>query len=209
MWGPNPGADPMTISRLALTLVALVLLASTFGVAVAGDERPKLVDHPMKDAKAGEYLRFEVVDDKWTRYYIERVLEVKDGKVLWEIARTNEDGSKQLGRERMGYITVPPLKAADHQRVIEDDMRELEIGGKKLWCRRFLIEELVDPDAPWGEKRSKEVWYSNDIPCSGKVKDSVNKRVVTKWGMMPEDEVKKRLEAYKKELEKRRTPGSN
>lgn len=195
-----------------LPFALVVLIALTLGIvalapATADDARPKLVDHPMKDAKAGEYLRYAITNGQWKTWFIERVLAVKDGEVLWEIAKTNESGSEDKGRERIGWVKVPALKALPHQKVVEDEMVEVTIDGKALWCRRFLVDERTHPD--WPEpRRSKEVWYSNDVPCSGKVKDTVSKREVTSWGQMPADEVKRRVDAYEAEQRKRAEGGN-
>lgn len=195
---------PVAILILAALALGLGALFGVLSPAIADDEAPepepereKLTDHPLKDAKPGEYLRFIQDDGNWKKYFIERIIDVRDGEVLWEICQTNREGTKDLNSIRKGWKKVPKLKPAPHQRIVEDEMVEMEVNGKKLWCRHLHIDERVNPD--WPEpKRRKDVWYSNDIPCSGKVKDTLSKRMVTDWGMMSAEELKKRQDAYRK-----------
>jgi hypothetical protein len=193
------------MERTRLPVVVLVLAVLAVGGtalldagAVQADTegaRPKLEAHPLQDAKPGEYLRFMRAEEGWKKWYIERIIDVREGEVLWEIYQTNEDGTKDTGAVRKGWKKIPKLKAAPHQKVIKDVMEEMEVAGQKLWCRHFTINEREFPDFP-EPRRRKDVWYSNDIPCSGKVKDTVENRIVTSWGMMSEEELKKRQKAY-------------
>ena len=195
----------------------LVLLAAAFGLAaVTGvgapafgeePERPKLEAHPMADCKPGEYLRFMTESDGWKRYFVERILDVKDGKVLWEVVQTSEDGTEDKSIVERRWKKIPKLKPNRRQTVVKDGMVWLEVGDKKLWCRHFTINEREHPD--WEEpKRRKEVWYTNDILCSGKAKDSLAGRIVTSWGMMSPEETQKRRKAYE-DSKKGRQPNPN
>lgn len=153
----------MSSFRLPFALLILALLALGTAVAAADDNEP------------GEYLRYVTVDGQRKSYFIERVLDVREGEVLWEVAKTNEDASKDQGRVRLGWVKIPELKPLENQRVMEDEMVWLDAAGKKLWCRHVLVEEPIDPDIP-ERKRTKDVWYSNDVPCSGRVKSSLTNR---------------------------------
>lgn len=188
-----------------LPVLVLALLAFGFGLAALlgsgapafGEEpnRDKLESHPMADAKPGEYLRYMQETEGWKKYFVERILAVKEGEVLFELTQTSDDGGEDKQVVRRGWRKVPKLKAAKWQTVVKDEMVELEVDGKKLWCRHFVLDEREHRD--WEEpKRRKEVWYSNDVPCSGKVKDSLAGRIVTSWGMMSAEETQKRKKAY-------------
>ena len=193
----------MKILRLPTLVLALLACGLGFatvlgaGTSAFGEEpsRAKLETHPMADAKPGEYLRFMVAQEGWTKWYVERILAVRDGEVLYEIVQTSEDGSEDKSVVRRGWRKVPKLKPNSRQEIVSDEMVEMEVDGKQIWCRHFVLNEREHPD--WPEpKRRKEVWYSNDVPCSGKVKDSLTGQVVTSWGMMSAEETQKRKKAY-------------
>lgn len=193
----------MRFVRASLPLPLLLLAAlPLLDAARAADELPKLVQHPLADAKPGEFVVYQEKGDRWTSYFIERVLDVKDGKVLWELSKTDENG-KDLGPLRAKWREVKELKPNRWQTVTKDEMVTVEVNGQKLVCRFFEVEEPKDRQWPEGEKIRKEIWYSNDVPVSGKVKQEPGGRMVLKWGQMPEEETKKRLAAYE-EREKRR-----
>ena len=189
------------VARLPLAVLALLTLA-LLPQATAEEEHPTLTRHPLADAKPGEFLVYQEKTDRWTSYFCERVLDVKDGKVLWELSKTDEEG-KDHGPLQTKWRTVTELKPNRWQTVTKDKMVELEVDGKTLVCRYFEVEEPKDRAWPDGEKIRKEVWYSNDVPVSGKVKAEPGNRMVLKWGQMSEEETKKRLAAYE-EREKRR-----
>ena len=187
------------LPTLVLALLSLSLgLAALLGVAVPalGEEpRDKLEAHPMADAKPGEYLRYMTESDGWKNYFVERILDVKDGKVLFEVTKTSDDGTQDKSIVYRQWKKIPKLKPNRSQTVVADKMVELEIDGKKLWCRHFTVDEREHPD--WEEpKRRKEVWYTNDVPCSGKVKDSLAGRTAISWGMMSAEETQQRKKAY-------------
>ena len=188
------------LPTLVLALLAFILgLATLLGVGAPafGEEpnRDKLEAHPMADAKPGEYLRYVVAQEGWKKWYVERILALRDGEILYEVMQTTEDGSQDKQAVRRGWRKVPKLKPNSGQEVVEDKMVEMEVGGKTLWCRHFVLNEREHPD--WPEpKRRKEVWYSNDVPCSGKVKDSLSGRIITSWGQMSPEETQKRKKAY-------------
>ncbi len=186
----------------ALALVALVCLplALVAGSAEAEDapgERPKLTENPLADAKPGEYLRYMEEDGGWKKYFVERILDVRDGEVLWEIFQTNEDGTKDLSPLRTGWLKVPEFKPRAHQTLISDKMEELEVNGQKLWCRHLLIEQQQNPPFP-DPKIRRDVWFSNDVPCSGKVKEDTRGRIAVAWGMLSKEALEARKRAYER-----------
>lgn len=186
----------------ALLLPLALLLGMPLPVGAEEEAPPTLEDHPLKDAKPGEFLRYVQTEGNWKKYFIERILDVKDGEVLLEVTKTNEEGTKDHQRVRIGWIKVPEFKPAPHQKILTDEMVEMEVAGKTIWCRHLYIEERVDPD--WPEpKRRKDVWYSNDVGCTGKVKDTLQNRMLVDWGTMPESELKERQEAWKKSQQPR------
>ena len=70
------------LPTLVLALLAFSLgLATLLGVGAPafGEEpnRDKLVEHPMADAKAGEYLQYMVETEGYKKWYIERILGVQ------------------------------------------------------------------------------------------------------------------------------------
>ena len=168
-------------------------------------ERPKLTEHPLKDAKPGEYLRFMTDQGGWKKYYVERIIDVKEGKVLWEIFQTNNEGTKDLNMVRGDWLDVPEFKPSEHQRILSDEMVELDVNEQKLWCRHLYIEQLQNPPFPEPKLR-RDVWYSNDIPCSGKVKERPGGRIVLDWGTLSADVLKQRQEYYRKREEARNKP---
>ena len=180
-----------------LTLVSLSVLAASLPAAAedAPGERPKLTENPLKDAKPGEFLRYMEADGGWKKYFVERIIDVRDGEVLWEIYQTTPDGSKDLSPVRTGWLKVPEFKPRAHQKIISDKMEELEVNGKTLWCRHLLIEQQQNPPFP-DPKIRRDVWYSNDIPCSGKVKEDTRGRIALEWGMLPKEVVEARKRFY-------------
>lgn len=183
---------------LQLTLLALGLAAVVGGWAPAlaedpAPERPKLEQHPLADAKPGEYLRYYEEKEGWKRWFVERVIDTRDGEIYYEVFTTTEDG-KDNAAVRSGWRKIPKLKPSRIQEILSDEMVEMEVNGQKLWCRHYVLSEREHPDYP-EPKRRKEVWYSNDIPCSGKVKEDVSGRMVFSWGMMTPEQLAQRKKA--------------
>ena len=117
---PGLGAEPP--DWVAIVLLALLVLPLV-GRAAAEEELPQLIKHPLADAKPGEYLvyREKAEGERWTSYFCERVLAVKDGKVLWELSKTDEDG-KDHGPLKTKWRTVDELKPNRYQTVTKDEM---------------------------------------------------------------------------------------
>jgi hypothetical protein len=190
-------------SRLSLILLAACLLLAPPAVAddeEPGEEIPPLEVAPLRDAKPGEFLRYvEGGSGGWRKWFVERVLDTREGEdgfeVLLEIAQTNEDGTRDITVIRGGWSKVPEFKPAEHQRFIKDEMVVLEVNGQKLNCRHLYIEEYETPPFP-DPKVRRHVWYTNDIPCTGKVRESRNNRETLDWGQMSEEETARRRRPY-------------
>ena len=122
----------MRFVRVCLPLLALALVALPFvGGAAAEEELPKLEKIPLADAKPGEFLRYIEKSDRWTRYFCERVLDVKDGKALVEISPTDESGKDTGVPMQSKWKTMDKeLKPARWQKVLTDQMVTLEVAEK-------------------------------------------------------------------------------
>lgn len=179
-------------------VLALLAVALTFRPGEAAD---KLVAHPMKDAKAGEYMRFELTGERgFTRHTVQTVLEVKDGKAWIEEWFTDEKGERLTSLLWSGWARIPDtIKPNSYQEVIEDEMVQLELGGQKVQCRRFLVSQPENPPMP-EPKVSREVWFSNDLPGWGRVKEiqAETTKTALAWGTMSADDLAKAIEARDK-----------
>jgi hypothetical protein len=164
---------------LPFTLGLLGSLALGSGLALAEGEEapaepPKLEKHPLADSKPGEYLRYVEGGPKWKKWFEHRVIDVreKDGKteVLVEVMQIDETGKKELGviAGTGDWVVVPEFKATEKQTYKKDEMVWREVNGKKVAARHLIIEErLTDFPNP---VQLREVWYSNDLPAHGKIK---------------------------------------
>jgi hypothetical protein len=181
----------------------LALLAALFASAtvVAGDTPPTLTTHPMNDAAPGEYVRFRI-DGKggWTRYSVQTVLEVKDGKAWIEEWRTDAEGKAGSGLLWSGWANVPKeIEPLSYQKIVEDEMVPLELGGKKVWCRHLVVNQPAHPPIPEPRVR-REVWFSNDVPGWGRVKivEADDTKTAVSWGTMSKEDLDKAKEARDK-----------
>lgn len=189
---------------------ALVLAAGTavLGLAlllapptVAEDAPAKLVRHPMKDAQPGEYVRFlTVTKEGWKRYSVQTVLEVKDGEAWIEEWQTDESGKQANGLGWNGWAKIPDeIQPTSYQKVVEDEMVQLEVGDQKVWCRHFVVDQPENPPLPEPRVR-REAWFTNDVPGWGRVKESQGGTTSTAvaWGKMSDEDLKKAIEARDK-----------
>jgi hypothetical protein len=208
--------------RLSPALALLVLPAA---VALA-DEPPKdapkppttplpSFENPLYDAKAGETLLYRVRDleGKWTRYYEERVL-ARDGEdVLIETILTDEKGQKDWGRDPDGRNTgwrkvEKEMKLGPTQRWVKERERDevLTIGEPPraaVRCKRRVIDEPADFTRPEGKRRPREVWYSHDVPATGRVRmfpaQQEGERMLLSWDkVLPAEYCAKRAATYPK-----------
>jgi len=177
-----------------LALLAFLLPGPS---ARAGDAAPKLETHPMKDAQPGEYVQFVTEHKGFKRFTVETVLEIKDGKAWIERWQTDEEGDKMMSLLWEGWAKVrEKIAPHDYQKIIQDEMVELEIDGQTLSCRHIVVDQPEDP--PMEEPRvRREVWFSNDVPGWGRVKviqGEVTKTAV-RWGTMTDSVRDKAIQA--------------
>lgn len=189
--------------RLVLPTLMLALLFALL-LSPADGEQKTLGKHPMADAKAGEWVLYSFERDRYKSYALERVLEVKGSKVYWELWGCNEEGKELKQLQYAGLDKVPsPWKPLDYQKVVKDEMVDLEIAGKTIKCRYFVVDQPENPPFPEPQVR-REVWYSNDVPVRGKVKEKPQNREVVSWGTMSADDLEKAREMRKKREQARK-----
>ncbi len=196
------------LPRFATLALAAVALAA-FGLASsarAEEEAPpatKLEKHPYSDAKPGEFLRVKLVSRGDTKFLSIRVLGVKleESKVFYDVWQTSEDGKEMQARYQPGdWVDIPKFEPKEGQEFKKDEMVWLEIAGKKLACRHIKILQQMNPGFP-EPKTMREVWFTNDVPGSGKVQEiSDNPSSVSTavgWGTMSAEDLAKARAEYK------------
>ncbi len=188
-------------STLAIAALAAGGLGALPSSLSAADEAPipRLEKHPYADARPGEWRRVRRTVRGETRFYVERVLAAaaQEGKVFYDVLETTEDGSQRRAvAERGHWADVPKFQPVAGQQYRTDEMVVIEAAGKKLAARHLKIVEPVDPRVP-NRMRTRDVWYSNDVLGSGKVKEDTDEPqsalMVLAWGTMaPADLVRAR-----------------
>jgi hypothetical protein len=165
--------------------------------------------NPLWDAKPGETLFYRVreLEGKWTRYYEERVLARNGNMVLLETILTDETGTKDWGRDpdhrNTGWREVTEdMKLGTTQKWVTERQKDevLLIGDPPraaVRCTRRVIDEPADPSLPEGRRRPREIWYSHDVPCSGRAKmfpaQQEGERLIISWDKrLPADVCEKR-----------------
>jgi hypothetical protein len=219
-----------TRSTAAWTACAgLVLGLSAVALpALAGDEGPlpqppttplPAFENPLHDAKPGETLRFKVTGrgsgGEWVRYFEERILARKEGnpvQVLVETAETNETGEKiwSVDPSRSGWRPAPPafrLPAGIQFRKDKEKEEVVYVGTPAKLAVRATRRVLDEPEIPGdttGRRRDRKIWYSHDVPATGRVKEfpvpglEDGERTAISWDkVLPEEECKKRAEKYR------------
>jgi hypothetical protein len=193
---------------------ALLLAVPFVALAVAraddppADETPPLLEkHPAADAKEGEWIRYRITQGTWKNWFVMRVLGVraKEGvtEILTEVVQVDEAGTKDIGTQAGSgkWTAVPEFKAQEHQTFKKDEMVWMTLKDKKIACRHLRIEELANPPFPM-PKRTREVWYTNEILANGKLKEissdgSASQTMeALEWGTMTAEEVAKRRKIY-------------
>jgi hypothetical protein len=202
-------------------VLLLLLAAASFPavLAVAADppkDAPKppttplpAFENPLFDAQPGETLLYRVRDleGRWTRYYEERVLARVKDQVLLETILTDETGTKDWGRDPDGRNTgwrpvTQEMKLGTTQKWVKERQKDevLLIGEPPraaVRCTRRVIDEPEDFARPEGKRRPREIWYSHDVPCSGRVKmfpaQQGGERLAISWDKkLPRDVCEKR-----------------
>lgn len=189
--------------RLVLPSVAFALLLALL-LAPAVGEQKSLGKHPIADAKPGEWVLYQFEREGYKTYTLERVLEVKGGKVYWELWSCDAEGKELKQLQYDGFDKVPdPWKPLTYQEVVKDEMVDLEIAGKTIKCRYFVVDQPENPPFPEPKVR-REIWYSNEVPVRGKVKEIPQNREVVSWGAMSDADLQKAREMRKKRDEMRK-----
>lgn len=198
----------MTRSRLRPLVVAALALAPVL-VAFGGDakappEAPKppttpepAFENPLADAKVGETLFYKVRDleGRWTRYFQERVLALDKTDALIEVVEMDEgqtkiysvDGPSTGWRARGEKLVLPadqPLKW-----LVEREKKEILFIGepptKAIRTTHRYLEEPAEPGRPEAGKRVREIWFSHDLPATGRAKmfpaQRGGERMVISW----------------------------
>lgn len=191
---------PLVARPLASLLLAIlgVLLGSTVAGlgARAGDpvvaEPPKppttplpAFENPTHDCTVGETLRYAVRDleGRWTRWFEERVLakaKKADGSdwALLETVETDATGEKvfSIDTDNTGWRPTPEkfiLPSTCKWLVEKQKEGVLYIGEpatKAVRVTHRFLEEPKSPSAPAMGTRVRQIWYSHDVPATGRVK---------------------------------------
>ena len=212
--------------RRPLLLVALPALLLPFSLAARAEDPPKDLpkppttplpdfDNPLWDAKVGETLLYRVrpLDGSWTRWFEERVLARDATDVLIETVETNAEGTKTFAADRdprnSGWRPLSKEMKLGPQQSWRTERQKDEIVyvgdpvAKAVRATHRVIEE-DDPEKAPGVKRQREIWYSHDAPCTGRVKmfpaQRGGERLAFSWDkVLPADECANRAALYPKE----------
>jgi hypothetical protein len=211
----------------ALAAAALVVAAA----AGAKEEDPlppppttplPTFENPLHDAKPGETLRYRVMEleSQDLRYYEERVLARKDDRVLLETVETDETGTKvfSIDPQRSGWRAAPAsFKLPDDQSWKKEKQKEVLVGvgpvgkppTKSVRCTLRYLDEPEIPSDPKGRRRERRIWYSHDVPCSGKAKEwpaqNEGERLVISWDrVLSPEECAERAKKYRDREEEER-----
>jgi hypothetical protein len=217
----------MRTALLASATVALLAAAA----AVAKEEDPlppppttplPTFQNPLHDAKVGETLRYRVknLESGSMRWFEERVLARKDDRVLLETVETDETGEKvfSIDPQRSGWRPAPAdFTLPEDQRWVVEKQKEVLVGigpageppTRSVRCTlRYLDEPEIQSD-PKGRRRERRIWYSHDVPCSGKAKEwpaqNDGERLVVSWDrVMTAEECAARAKKYRDPEEEER-----
>lgn len=205
--------------------VAVLVLAGALP-AIAKDEAPlpeppttplPAFENPLHDAKVGETLRYRVTDQAGsgaTRFYEERVLARKEnGRVLVETVETNETGDKvwSVDPSRSGWRPAPAafrLPADNEWKTSKQKDVIVYVGEPvpKVAVRATLrvLDEPVMASEPKGRRRERKIWYSHDVPVTGKVQefpfaggDSAERKAVAWDKVLSPTECQERAKRYR------------
>lgn len=220
------------MARPLLASAAFVVGAlATSLVAFGGDakpptERPKppttpepAFENPLADAKVGETLFYSVRDLEGKRpltYFEERVLALSKDKALIETIETDATDTKTYrvdnGRLSTGWRSrEKALKLGEIQKWIPEKTKSevLYLGDPATVAIRTTHRYLDEPrdfNTPDGPRRTREIWFSHDVPCTGRAKmypaQKDGERVVISWTkVLSSDECAERAARYPEEAE--------
>jgi hypothetical protein len=207
---------------VTLAFATAALLAAAAAAAKEEDPLPPppstplpTFENPLHDAKVGETLRYRVKDleSGSMRYFEERVLARKDERVLLETVETDETGEKvfSIDPQRSGWRGAPAtFKLPEDQRWVVEKQKDVLVGvgpvgqppTKSVRCTLRWLEEPEIASDPKGPKRQRRIWYSHDVPCSGKAKEwpaqNDGERLAISWDrVLPPEECEARAKKYR------------
>jgi hypothetical protein len=198
---------PFLRRLFAVALCGAAVAAVAF-VARAGDPPPlpnppttplPTFENPLHDAEVGETLRYVVKDVNSrppgpSRWFEERVVARTKDQACLETVETDETGARvfSVDPQRSGWRKCPEkLLTGDHATFLAAKEKDevLYVGDpptKAIRTRhRFLDEPEPDADPASGPRRVRQIWYSHDVPCSGKAKEfpaqADGERMVISW----------------------------
>ncbi len=214
----------MARSPLSL-LVLLVGVAATSLLAHAGDAKPPAeppkppttpepaFENPLADAKVGETLFYSTRDleGKWTRYFEERVLALTKDKALIETIETDPTDTKMFGIDNSATATgwkskSEKLQGSTVQKWVTERAKPeiLYIGDPATKAIRTVhryLDEPKDFTLPDGPRHVREIWFSHDLPATGRAKmfpaQRGGERMIISWSkVLPVEECAKRAARY-------------
>lgn len=216
---------------LALAALAAAFLAPAL-VARAGDKPPPELpkpattplpkfDNPLHDCEVGETLFYKVreieKEDGWVRYFEERVLARTKDRALIETVETNAAGTSVFqvdndGRNT-GWRAIPEtLLTGPTQKWLADKQKDeiLYVGVPATKALRTMHRFLEEPEQfsqPEGPKRVRQIWYTHELPCTGRAKmfpaQRGGERMVLSWEKrLSPEECAKRAARYPDNEEK-------
>lgn len=176
-------------------------------------------ENPLFDAQVGETLLYRVreLQGAWTRYFEERVLARTEKEILIETVETDASGSKVFmvdsDPRNTGWRPLSKdMKAGGEQKWKTERQKDeiVYVGdppAKAVRATRRVIEE-PDPDGAPGSRRQREIWYSHDVPASGRVKMFPamrgGERMAISWDKrLPPAECAERAQRYVKPSEQK------
>lgn len=202
--------------------LSLALLGSVSAASIAvfgGDAKPPAeppkppttpepaFENPAFDAKIGETLFYSVRDlegKRPMRYFEERVLALTKDKILIETVETDATNTKFYSVEKStGWKPrTEKLQGNEHQKWIQEKAKAeiLYLGEpptKAIRTMHRFLDEPADFTLLEGPRRVRQIWYSHDIPASGRAKMFPalrdGERMVISWDrMLPADECEAR-----------------
>ena len=212
---------------LSVALLASALATSLFafaGDATAPIDLPKppetpepAFDNPLADAKVGETLFYSVRDLEGKRpvsYFEERVLALTKDKALIETIETDATDTKFYQIDASVLSTgwrsrAKELKMGPSQKWLPEKSKKevLYLGApptKAIRTTHRYLDEPKDFTVPEGPRRTREIWFSHDIPCSGRAKmypaQKSGERMVISWSkVLSADECAERAAKYPEE----------
>ena len=207
--------------------LSLALLGSVSAASIAvfgGDAKPPAeppkppttpepaFENPAFDAKIGETLFYSVRDlegKRPMRYFEERVLALTKDKILIETVETDATDTKFYSVEKSTRLEAAH-READRATSTRSGFRRRRRPRSSISASRprrrsarciAILDEPADFTLLEGPRRVRQIWYSHDIPASGRAKMFPalrdGERMVISWDrMLPADECAKRAARY-------------